>query len=254
MSKAAMILVLVMALGLLSGVALGDDITVLYMPFEEAPVDGVVKDYSGYNNDGAILGEGLSWTASGKYGGAAELDGTTKIEIPHSDSLNMSEAITVEIWLKTTVAQSGRFMVYKANTAGGRNYLWGAYLSSDSTAVSMYVVEPGDAVKTAGSVGEFMDDQWHFLAGTYDGAVIQCFVDGVLTITEWAASIRTSEDPVYVGAWGASFFSGVIDEVRVANAALTEAELAADFADGYATLAVDSVGKASATWAEIKAQ
>ena len=137
-------------------------------------------------------------------------------------------------------------------TAGGRNYEWGIYLTGDSTSTSVYVVKPDDAVKAASVAGDYMDNEWHFLAGTYDGAILTCYVDGEAVTAEWAAEIRTGEDPVVIGTWGTNFFTGVLDEARICNVALTEEQLKSDYEGGYT--AVSSPGKLSTTWAKIKAQ
>ncbi len=229
-----------------------DEKTVLYMSFDKEPKGDTVQDESGYGNDGKIIGNGVKWTKNGKYGGALEFDGTSKIEIPHSESLNLNKEITLEAWFKTKVPQKGRFFVYKIHIGAGRNYEWGIYLTSDSTATSMYVVKPNDEVGFVSVAGDYKDDSWHFLAGTYDGKSVKCFTDGTLQSSDWSGDIRTSEGAVVIGTWGTNFFSGTLDEVRICNVALKPDQLQLDFERGYRILAVNSTGKLSTTWASIK--
>jgi hypothetical protein len=244
----------IIALGVLPSVTASalDEKTVLYMSFDEDPERGVVGDESGYGNDGSIIGQGIKWTGDGKFGGALEFDGASKIEISHSDSLNLSKGITLSIWFKTDVAQKGRFLIYKAHSGGGRTYEWGIYLTGESTSVSMYVVKPNDEVGYPSKAGDYKDEEWHFLAGTYDGKVVKCFIDGEVVSEDWAGEIRTGEDPVVIGTWGTQFFTGVLDEARICNVALTEDQLKSDYENGYSFLAVNSAGKLTTTWAEIK--
>ncbi len=231
-----------------------DGITVLYMSFDEDPGGDIVEDESGCGNDGSIVGNGVEWTKDGKFGGALEFDGTSRIDIPHSDSLNLGEGITLEIWFKTDLAQKGRFLIYKMHDGGGRNYQWGIYLTGESTNTSMYVVKPDDEVKAVSMAGDYKDDTWHFLAGTFDGKTMKCYTDGELVSAAWAADIRTGAAPVVIGTWGSNFFTGVLDEARICNVALTEEQLKADYEGGYNILAVGSTGKLSTTWARIKVQ
>jgi hypothetical protein len=229
-----------------------DEKTVLYMSFDQEPEKGVIEDESGYENHGNIIGRGVKWTKDGRFGGALEFDGASKIEIPHSASLNLDKEMTLSIWFKTDVPQKGRFFIYKMHSGGGRNYQWGIYLTTDSTNVSTYVVDPKDEVKFISKGGDYKDDNWHFLAGTYDGKTVKVFIDGSVQSVDWSAEIRTGEDPVVVGTWGSNFFTGVLDEARICNVALTEEQLKSDYENGYSFLAVNSTGKLSTTWAEIK--
>ena len=230
-----------------------DNKTVLYMSFDKEPNDAV-EDESGNGNDGVIMGRGIKWTKDGRFGGALEFNGTSRIEVPHSETLNPAKSLSLEIWFKTDMPQKGKFLMYKVHNGGGRNYEWGIYLTGQSTQVSMYVVNPNDDVNTAGKNGDYNDDEWHFLAGTYDGKTIQCFVDGNLVTTQWQADIRTSDGPVIIGAWATGYFTGVLDEVRICKVALTEEQLKSDYENGYNILAVDSHNKLTSAWGRIKTQ
>jgi hypothetical protein len=251
-----LVFVVIIALGILSSAmaAPRDEKTVLYMSFDQDPRGGVVDDESGYENHGNIVGQGVKWVEDGRFGSALEFDGASKIDIPHSASLNLSKEITASIWFKTELPQLGRFFIYKIHSGGGRTYEWGIYLTTDSTNVSMYVVKPNDEVGFISKAGDYKDDNWHFLAGTYDGKTVKCFIDGESVSKDWPGEIRTGEDPVVIGTWGSNFFTGTLDEARICNVALTEEQLKSDYENGYSFLAVDSTGKLTTTWAMIKAQ
>ncbi|MFC1716493.1 LamG domain-containing protein [Candidatus Poribacteria bacterium] len=231
--------------------AQGAQDAVLYMSFNQEPED-MVEDESGYENHGDIVGLGVEWIADGKFGGAMEFDGTSKIEIPHSDSLNLGKEMTLEIWFRTEVPQTGRFMIYKLHNGGGRNYQWGIYLTAESTTVSTYVVKPNDEVAFISKGGDYKDGEWHFLAGTYDGETLTCYIDGEIVSKAWVADIRTGDGPVVIGTWGANFFTGALDEAVIYNVALTEEQLRSDYENGF--IAVSPKGRLSTKWADIKAQ
>jgi hypothetical protein len=71
---------------------------------------------------------------------------------------------------------------------------------------------------------------WVHLAATYDGASMKMYVNGTLirsvsktgTITEVDAPLKIGGD------WSGEMFTGVIDEVRVYNTALTQAQVQSD--------------------------
>src|SRR5262249_33473178 len=74
-------------------------------------------------------------------------------------------------------------------------------------------------------------NQWTHLAGTYDGAVVRLFVNGVQAAsTNVSGSISVSNGALRIGGNSISGESvpGLIDEVRVYNNALTQAQIRAD--------------------------
>ena len=69
---------------------------------------------------------------------------------------------------------------------------------------------------------------WTHLAATYDGASLRLYVNGTqVANARRAGSIATSTGALKIGGnaiWG-EWYSGLIDEVRVYNRALTPAEI-----------------------------
>jgi hypothetical protein len=73
-----------------------------------------------------------------------------------------------------------------------------------------------------------LDGQWHHLAATYNGTVLRVFVDGVQRASfNVTATIGASTLPLMIGG-DAAFFTGLIDEVRVYNRALTATQIQND--------------------------
>jgi len=84
-------------------------------------------------------------------------------------------------------------------------------------------------VSTAGDID---DDEWHHIAGTYDGSVPKLYVDGVSVHLgpENNTVGNVLESKLTIGAWTdtnpVSFcFPGIIDEVRVWNIARTKEDI-----------------------------
>jgi hypothetical protein len=75
------------------------------------------------------------------------------------------------------------------------------------------------------------DGKWHHVAGTYDGATVAVWLDGLLSGSlAFAGSINATATPVLIGAFfpsapGFFFPSGKIDEVRVWGRALSTGEI-----------------------------
>ena len=98
-----------------------------------------------------------------------EFDGASKIEVPHAKSLDLKQAMTLQIWFRTKLPQKGRFLIYKVHLGDGSNYEWEIYLTSGSKSVSMYMVELNGQVRWISKNGDRENNEWYFLIGTYDG-------------------------------------------------------------------------------------
>ena len=74
---------------------------------------------------------------------------------------------------------------------------------------------------------------WTHVALTYDGTTMQLYVNGVLAASQArTGSIQASSNPLWIGGnspYG-EYFQGLIDEIRIYNRALTQAEIQADMA------------------------
>ncbi len=72
---------------------------------------------------------------------------------------------------------------------------------------------------------------WTHVAFTYDGATMRVFINGTQVASRaQTGTIQSSSSPLWIGAnqpYG-EFFNGLIDEARVYNRALTQAEIQSD--------------------------
>ena len=184
-----------------------------------------VTDASGNNNNGSIVG--ATWTTSGKYAGALSFNGTSqRVDIPNSASLQLSTAMTLEAWVNpATVSSSWRDVIEKGND---NYYLMGT--SSHSSTPAGGVIVGATHAEAFGSAA-LATNTWTHLAATYDGATVKLYVGGNLVGTKAATgAIATSTSPLQIGGdsiYG-QFFSGLIDEVRVYNTALSQAQIQTD--------------------------
>jgi hypothetical protein len=164
------------------------------------------------------------------------LDGDQEfVRIPSSSSVRSSSAISVEAWVRPLSTGSLRSVVSKYRANSG--------LDSDDE--YCLAIEPNGRARFQISVGTRfaivnglenleLDDHWHHLAGTYDGSTIKIYVDGVLEGSQsLSGQIPSTSVPVYIGAMkegpntptDSDFFHGNIDDVRIWNRALSEAEI-----------------------------
>jgi hypothetical protein len=211
-------------------------------------LDGNLLDASGNGNNGTLQG-GATFTNNFKFGesgspGAISLDGVSGyIDIPNSPSLNITNQITVEAWVKMPDYDEGKMDVvskgyFQSSFALGTSSLSSADCinAGPGPHAFMFVVTTGYLVQAHQVCGDSVLTlgAWHHLVGTYDAdsGDISVYVDGVLdgdSPLGGYGSLRESDEDVQIGnAPGASaFFQGSIDEVRIWNRVLSPQEIMA---------------------------
>jgi len=190
-------------------------------------VSGVTAvDASGNGNHGTIT-EATRIT-SGRFGKALQFDGVNDwVSVNDSASLDLSSQMTLEAWVYPTVWMSGwRDIVMKEQTNGAVYYLC-ANTDSNQPASGIWL----NGEKSLSGVTQVPPNKWAHLAATYDGQYQSLYVNGVLvSMQPQTGSIPASTGKLRIGGnaiWG-EYFTGYIDEVRVYNRALSQAEIAAD--------------------------
>ena len=133
--------------------------------------------------------------------------------------------MTLEAWINPSLRNGvWRDVIYKGND----NY----YLEADSTSS-----KPVAGGILGGSYGEvygpnaLTTNTWIHLAGTYDGATLRLYVNGVqVSSRAQTGAIAISTNPLQIGGdtlYG-QYFPGRIDEIRIYNRALSATEIQGD--------------------------
>jgi hypothetical protein len=135
--------------------------------------------------------------------------------------------MTLEAWVRPTALSGYRTVIMKD--------------VPDELAYALYASDDSSRPNTWGRIGDTSYDAtgttslplntWTHLASTYDGTTLRLFVNGVQVASRTiSGAIQTSIDPLHIGGnaiWG-EYFSGLIDEVRIYNHALTAAQIQTD--------------------------
>ena len=201
-----------------------DPNTRLYVPFNEG-VGSVAKDYSQYGNHAQLTD--VEWSPDG-FNGAGKFNGSSSFGNCGNDaSLNTTDAITIEAWVKTTFNNKG--ILYK-----GGDYENGDYgLSISSTGKARGILNDVGFVIGTKSID---DGNWYHIGATYDkdaGGIdeVKIYIDAVLDGTDdYSTVIQTSVDTLKIGYYHFSpyYFNGTIDNVIVSSTARSAAQIAAD--------------------------
>jgi chitodextrinase len=186
-----------------------------------------VADVSGRGNGGSI--GSATWSSAGKYGNALSFNGSgARVTVPDSPSLRLTSGMTLEAWVFPSTVNSGwRDVIYKGND----DY----YLEATSTLSGRPVgggIFGGDYGESYGT-SSLAANTWTHLAATYDGATLRLYVNGTqVSSSARSGAIATSSGVLSIGGdplYG-QYFSGRIDDVRVYDRALTQAQIQTDMA------------------------
>jgi len=181
--------------------------------------DGDTLDYSGLGNDGTAGGDPTF--VAGKVGtGALDLDGDDHVSIDGVADYITTNNFTVTTWIKTT--QTGEGNVFASNDSGsGHEFMFGV-------ADGNVYLDDGPETQFPPAVN---DGQWHMITYVRDGATAYIYVDGALRGTDPATGNPASETRWSIGQeWDDSspsdFYTGMVDDVRFYNYALSLDEVA----------------------------
>ena len=180
-----------------------------------------LRDVSGHGLDGALAGT-PEWVRT-RDGGGMDFDGTGSdvVTIPDNSLLDITDAITLECWLKPeTLANTGGF--------AHKELAYMLYIATGSNLPQFYVYTPSVATATAPSIPPV--GEWGHMVGTYDGTTISLYINGVLVdTTANTGSIATNSNDLVIGHYyylpSTYNYNGVIGSLRVWDRSLKATEI-----------------------------
>jgi len=202
-------------------------------------------DATGNQNTGTLFGNPVFVTDT-PDGSAHSLsfNGTSQwVRVNDSPYLEPASAITLAAWVKASDWSQTRGIISKGAREGSY------YLIANNGLLTFNLSNQGTVVAPLPGTGV-----WHYVVGSYDGATMKIYVDGQLVASHTATgTLATSSDPLFIGGTADSVntgltFSGLIDDARVYNYALSPQQISAiygnvatwKFDDNAGSTAVDS--------------
>ena len=200
-----------------------------YWSFDEG-TGTTARDLSGRGNTGTLVNN-PTWT-TGQVGGALSFDGVDDfVNVGIGTHYFPLPRFTICSWNRTPGLAPGRtqngffsltFGLIHFLNSSGQFSIW----IDDGTTLHPFAVTPDN----------LHNNQWHHLCSIFDGTHLHMFVNGISRRSDpfaWQGTTRHPTSGVHVGinsnnlaVW---IFNGLIDEVRIYNRALTEAEIRANF-------------------------
>ncbi|HJM64993.1 MAG TPA: LamG-like jellyroll fold domain-containing protein, partial [Roseibacillus sp.] len=212
------------------------------------PFNGNANDESGNGHDGTINGASLTTDRNGEAGSAYSFDGTNDfIEVSHSSELNFERTLCIAFWMKPD-SWGGRSeevggIVSKMPNDNTEPYEHGYAVFHDFNRNGKMAFRyngeglnqqdfPRAISESNASVGE-----WEHWAVIYDRDSVSWYRNGALDKRHdnQPSVIRMVTDvPLHIGhaqhwdGWGfKTYYDGAIDDVRIYNRALSDAEVSA---------------------------
>jgi hypothetical protein len=192
--------------------------------FDEG-MGSVARDSFG-GNHGTVAG--AAWTRSGRNGGALVFDGLDDVvTVPDSASLRLSAGMTVSAWVKPASLSGWRSVAGKEAPSSHAYALYANNGSQQPTGL----VSVDSAEVPVNCQQQLPLDAWSHIGVTFDGTTLRFFVNGSSAgtravsgnILQTSGALRIGGNSVF-GEW----FHGTIDDLRVYDRALSDAEIQAD--------------------------
>jgi len=191
---------------------------VAYWKLDET--EGSIAYDSVWNNDGILNGEPLWQPADGQVGGALAFDGIDDyVSVPLI--MDPADAVfSVFAWVKG--AAPGQVII---SQTGGADWLF-ADPSEGKLRTSLSRPAGGRSAPQP-LISEFIitDSNWHRVGFVWDGSNRILYVDGLEVAKDTQPGLESSAGGLYIGTGSTlepgSFFSGLIDDVRIYDRALT---------------------------------
>jgi PKD repeat protein len=181
-------------------------------------------DASVNRNNGTV--SNATWTTAGQFGSALSFNGSNSVvTVSDSASLDLTQGLTLEAWVFPTALGGWRPILFKPGGTLLCYVLQGSSNPSGVPSLGLSVAYPNVMAPNPLPL-----NTWSHLAGTYNGVTMALYVNGVQVASQsQTGTLATSTDAVTIGGDTAgNDWSGLIDEVRVYNRALSASEIQAD--------------------------
>jgi len=193
----------------------------------------MVYDSSGNDNNGTI--HGAKWDA-GKYGQALQFNGQDNyVEVPTSDSLEIDTNVTIAAWIYWIDAGDGWQGILSKGPMSGPGENYSLFVNRDGRFFHFVLALNVGRVQQNSPNNSVVPNEWQHVCCTWDGSVTRIYITGEVAMEmDQVATIIPSTLPLRIGHREASshYWNGIIDEVRIYNHALTEAETLAAMEGG----------------------
>ena len=191
-----------------------------YWSFDGADVVNVTAyDKSGQGNNGTLTNGPVR--AQGKLGQGLSFDGTAYVAVNANSLPADNVAKTISYWIKFPSAPTSAAVVFQMDNGNNGTYS-GFHNLTGCSGVSMGTWKWGGPFLVCTAIPA--TNTWHHYVYTYDTSTHRLYLNGNLITTGGGATQSTTPNEAYIHTAG-EHFSGLIDDVRIYNRALSGDEI-----------------------------
>lgn len=200
---------------------------------------GLVGNSAATATDGGVLPQ-LTTDRFGRAGMAYDFNNGATVVVPYSAELN-PQNLSIGLWVKRRTTSAGNYLV-SLNRWNGYKF----QLQSNNFPFFTFQDSNNGYHDVDANPGTVPQDVWTYVVVTYTNGSMKFYVDGALVKTAAVSgtpitvspavdlsignelpksyyNLTSDSNPNYF--WGANFFNGALDDVRLYNTALTDAEV-----------------------------
>jgi hypothetical protein len=176
----------------------------------------VVTDHAG-GNDGYALGDPVWQTDGGQVNGALQLDGVDDYVVTGAAPRPEKKALSVLAWIKG--GAPGQVILSQMGKAN--------WLGTDPSAGTLMteLTASGRNGSALSSEAIITDGNWHRIGFVWDGSYKTLYVDSIIVAEDVQDNLDISSNGLYFGTGKAmesgTFWSGLIDDIRIYNRAVS---------------------------------
>jgi len=179
--------------------------------------EGILANDSAGENDAYFIGSPLWLPSGGQVDGALQLDGVDDCAITGSIPNPTEGPFSVFVWVKG--GAPGQALL---SQMGGARWLFAD--PSEGNLMTELKGAGRDATTELLSQTIITDGNWHRIGLVWDGSHRTLYVDDIAVAEDTQTNLAASDNGLYIGTGTAmepgSFWSGLIDDVRIYNRAV----------------------------------
>ncbi len=193
--------------------------------------DPTTRDHAPGARAAAVLGGARE--TKGRFGGALALDGTDDaVRLPFRRRLALGSGdFTASMWFRYSATTGEQPLLWMGGIGTNQPQVWLRGEPASDRVTGLITTRDGAAPPRSAAVrttGAYNDDRWHHIALRRGDGRLTLFLDGTrVTAADVPGSVsRNSPFGVHIGQRldGRAHFTGAVDDVRVYDRALSDAE------------------------------
>ena len=197
-------------------------------------------DATGHGITGTLV-NGATFTTAGKYGNAVALDGINDyVDLGNPAALQLTGSMTVSAWIYATAFPGDDAAVVSRRDSSEHGFQLDTTVDTGRRTIGFKLKNSSGGAMIRYGATTLQTNTWYYITGVYDAAsqTLHVYLNGQLddgqlvgtvTATQQSSSldVEIGQRP---GTPGAYQFNGRIDDVRIADHAITQSQIQTDMA------------------------